>query len=181
MLAIVEGVVRDSRIKVELIPTIAHGPLTVIDAIVVHQTDSSTARGTLAGYRTESSGLGAHFLIDKDGIIYQTVALTQKCWHVGPIRSRCWEEHTCSANEVATYQGYMKISNHTFVQRGMQDELKKPYPKRYPDNSDSIGIEIVGRGLGRDIYEPLTAQQQTSLDWLIAQLLESLHLTRKDI
>jgi N-acetyl-anhydromuramyl-L-alanine amidase AmpD len=70
-----DGVIRDARVKVELISQIAHGPLIHIDAIVVHQTDSSTAKGTLAGYRTDSKGLGTHFLIDKDGTIYQTVAL----------------------------------------------------------------------------------------------------------
>jgi hypothetical protein len=42
-----DGVVRDARVKVRLIPQIAHGPLLKIDAIVVHQTDSDTAKGTM--------------------------------------------------------------------------------------------------------------------------------------
>lgn len=181
MLTIVNGVVRDSRIKVELIPAIAHGPLGSIHAIIVHQTGSSTAEGTLAGYRTEAKGTGTHFLIDRDGTVYQTVALTQKCWHIGPIKSRCFEEHVCSAEELKTYNGYIKRGFSTFVRKAAADELKKAYPRRYPDNSDAIGIELVAQAVGANDYEAVTPEQQRSLDWLIPHLLESLQLTRGDI
>jgi N-acetyl-anhydromuramyl-L-alanine amidase AmpD len=62
---------------------------------------------------------------------------------------------------------------------GNEEEL----PGEYPDNSDSIGIEIVAKSLDEfgDVYEAPTAQQQQSLQWLIQGLLDTLHLTRTDI
>ena len=167
MLTIKNGIVQDSRITVDLIPTIAHGPLGPIHAIILHQTGSETAAGTLAGYRSEAKGTGTHFLIDRDGTIYQTVRLTQKCWYIGPIKSRCFEEHVCAPDEVKTYNGYIKQGFSTFVRKSAIDELKKPYPRRYPSNSDAIGIELVAMGVGASSYQPVTTEQQRSLDWLI--------------
>ena len=43
--------------------------------------------------------MGAHFLIDTDGTIYQTASLDKKTQHVGKIRSRCYEEEICSEKE----------------------------------------------------------------------------------
>ena len=63
-------------------------------------------------------------------------------------------------------------------------EEKKPYPERYPDNADSLGIEIVGKHLGDDTsteYEKPTDEQQASLKWLIEQLLDAYGLQRTDI
>ena len=80
-----------------------------------------------------------------------------------------------------TYNGYIKQGFSTFVRKSAIDELKKPYPRRYPSNSDAIGIELVAMGIGASNYQPVTTEQQRSLDWLIPQLLESLHLTKGDI
>jgi len=181
-----DGVIRDARIKVELIPQISHGPLPQIDAIVVHQTDSSTAKGTLAGYRTGAKGTGAHLLIDKDGGLYQTVSLHQKCWHVGPILSKCYQKHSCVPKDEEYYRSLAKITggiNGSYARAMDKREEIKKYPDRYPSNSDAIGIEIVGKSLDEfgNQYESLTAQQQQSLHWLIDGLLDSLHLQRTDI
>jgi N-acetyl-anhydromuramyl-L-alanine amidase AmpD len=181
-----DGVIRDARIKVELIPPISHGPLALIDAIVVHQTDSSNAKGTLAGYRTGVKGTGAHFLIDKDGTIYQTVSIKQKCWHVGPIISKCYQKHSCVQKEEQYYDSLSKITGGVNGQyaRAMdkKEEIKK-YPDRYPSNSDAIGIEIVGKSLDNfgKHFEAPTEQQQKSLHWLIDGLVDALHLQRTDI
>jgi hypothetical protein len=110
-----DGVISDARIKVELIPQISHGPLKVIDAIVVHQTDSSTAKGTLAEYRTGAKGTGAHLLIDQDGTLYQTVSLHQKCWHVGPIISKCYQKHSCVPKDEEYYRSFSKLQGESMA------------------------------------------------------------------
>ena len=80
-----------------------------------------------------SGAAGAHFLIDKDGTIYQTARLTQKTWHVGRLQSRCVAELKCSAPKKWDPSGTHK------------SESSKSWPARYPSNEDSIGIELVGR------------------------------------
>lgn len=45
--------------------------MTHVYGIVVHQTGAATAKSTLASYRNPGAN-GAHFLIDKNGHIYQT-------------------------------------------------------------------------------------------------------------
>lgn len=67
-----------------------------------------------------------------------------------------------------------------------KEEQAKPYPQRFPSNTDSIGIEIVSLALRRDpsdpgVYEHPTPAQNRSLQWLIAELLATLKLTRTDI
>lgn len=182
------GVIRDARVHVHLIQAITHQPLLHIDAIVVHETDSYTAAGTMESWRTGPHGTGAHFLIDKDGTIYQTVPIKKRCWHVAPIRSRCLETHTCSASESAFYAALLKKDAGHFAQwkRDVDHhERTKKYPARYPGNDDSIGIEIVGKALHRfpsdTAFEPPTDAENHSLQWLVRELLASLHLTRADI
>src|SRR5690606_8060251 len=45
----------------------------VVNGIVVHQTGGSTAQSTFNSYRNSTTG--AHFLVEKDGKIYQTASL----------------------------------------------------------------------------------------------------------
>ncbi len=187
MLQVDKGIVRNSLVRVELAPGLAHGPLLTIHAIIVHQTDSSTAAATLNGYRSGADGKGAHFLIDKDGTIYQTARLDQKCWHIGKIKARCYEQHNCIGAEKTFYSNLERSAKghySTFVLGGYRHEMKKSYPGRYPTNEDAIGIELVGKKLGADDDSPFeapTQQQQNSLQWLVRELLETLHLTRTDI
>ncbi|MCZ5362078.1 N-acetylmuramoyl-L-alanine amidase [Escherichia coli] len=60
-----------------------------INAIILHRTDSSTINGTLASF---SKGIGAHFIVEKDGNIYRAASLFVYTSHVGKIKSRCKEE-----------------------------------------------------------------------------------------
>ncbi|WP_256354614.1 N-acetylmuramoyl-L-alanine amidase [Variovorax sp. dw_308] len=68
-----DGMLIDSRVLLRRSASIEHGELSGVRAIVVHQTDSSSAQATLNGY--QNGGNGAHFLIDKNGQIYQTASL----------------------------------------------------------------------------------------------------------
>lgn len=156
MLVVDQGWIRDAKVRSHPEPGTAHGKLGTINVIIVHQTDSSTAASTLSEYEsstrtTKPKGTGAHFLIDKDGTIYQTASLEQKCWHVRPIYSRCYEQHTCTPLESKFYAGLLKQTGggKPFVMGSYSHEKMKSYPDRYPMNEDSIGIEIVGRFLGK--------------------------------
>jgi len=57
-----DGVLVDPKVMVRRFPAIEHGPLRCVCAIVVHQTDSTTATSTFNSYVKGPNG--AHFLID---------------------------------------------------------------------------------------------------------------------
>ena len=62
-------------------------------------------------------------------------------------------------------------------------EAKKSYPNRYPSNSDSIGIEVVGLFLKKiGAFETPSPEQISSLKWLVKILSDEYSLDiRKDI
>lgn len=61
------------------------------------------------------------------------------------------------------------------------NERAKAYPDRYPVNSDSIGIELVGKHIDNKTYETATVQQNTSLHWLVGELYNHFNLTSSDV
>jgi len=178
------GHVDAERVKVKIFPNIERGPMDRVNGIIVHQTDGSTAESTFSSYLAKGA-LGAHFLIEKDGTIYQTASLKKITRHVGKLQSRCIVTHKCSPAELklttAMQLQYTKLSIH---------EHKKPWPERYPSSDDSIGIEIVGRSKPIDpasdsktarVYENVTAQQNLSLRWLIAELVATFKVSTGEI
>lgn len=171
------GNAMDARIKVVNFP-IGHGDLRSITGIIVHQTDSPTAEATFNAYK--SGGNGAHFLIDKDGTVYQTLPIKKKAHHVGWLKSRCLAEHTCNPAELAALKG--KRPGREIG----QIELQKTSPRRYPSNNDSIGIEIVGQATSKaghkeKVFESLTDRQQESLKWLVEELLGTLKVSVNEV
>jgi N-acetyl-anhydromuramyl-L-alanine amidase AmpD len=92
-----DGMLIDNKVILRRFPTIEHGPLVGVHAIVVHQTDAPTAQHTFNGYN--AGGNGAHFLIDKNGQIYQTASMHKRCYHVGRlIKSKCLTINKKSCN-----------------------------------------------------------------------------------
>ena len=81
------GNVLSSRVKLAISLTIQRGPMNHVRGIIVHQTGSLTAQATLNSYKRGNPN-GAHFLIDKDGTIYQTASIFKKTWHAGKLRAR---------------------------------------------------------------------------------------------
>ena len=155
-------------IKVARYPALKVGMMVVIHGIIVHQTASASSASTLSQYKLPKAN-GAHFLIDKDGTIIQTASILWKVKHVGPLKSRCLVEQTCTAVE-AQKLAHMKV--HAMAMH----ELAKAVPERYPANKDAIGIEVVGATVGESLnppFEPLTARQQKSLKWLVAELRQN--------
>lgn len=60
-------------------------------------------------------------------------------------------------------------------------ERTKTYPNRYPVNSDSVGIELVGKHIDDKTYEKVTAKQNSSLQWLVTELYKHFSVGASDI
>ena len=174
------GQVIHAQINLNISSAIERGPLLAIHGIIVHQTNSPTAAATLNGYKRAKSN-GAHFLIDKDGTIYQTASVYKKTWHVGQLKSRCIAQQTCSPTEFKALQGKKPGAPIGRV------ESKKTWPARYPSNDDSIGIEIVAEALpktvsqDKQVFERVTNEQQTSLTWLLQELAMTLKVQMTEV
>lgn len=130
------GLVDAERIIVKIFSTIERGKMDKVNGIIVHQTGGSTAESAFNSYKHPGAN-GAHFLIDKDGTIYQTASVFRVTNHVGNIRSRCYMEKTCKPAEIATIKPFL----HKYKQLSRLEQ-KKPYPNRYPANVDSLGIRL---------------------------------------
>ena len=93
------GLVDAERITVKRFNSIERGKLAAVNGIIVHQTDSTTARSTFNSYQNIGAN-GAHFLTDKDGTIWQTASLYKITNHVGFLQSRCLLKKSCSPQEL---------------------------------------------------------------------------------
>jgi N-acetyl-anhydromuramyl-L-alanine amidase AmpD len=172
------GHVIDQRVKLELRPILERGEMPAVHGIIVHQTDAPTAASSLNAYKTRP--IGAHFLIDKDGTIYQTASVTKRVSHVGRLKARCVAEHSCAPGEAARLHGLSTMLTN-------RAENLKTVPARYPSNADSIGIELVGASSpgatphSDRIYEAVTVAQNSSLVWLVDGLTQTLGISRTEI
>lgn len=176
-----QGVALDKRVVRAISPSIERGPMKSVRGLIVHQTGGATAKSTLDSYK-RASAYGAHFLIDKDGTIYQTASIYKQTWHVGKLKSRCILETRCSPAEQQLNSKFSPSMEHL-------REIRKSVPDRFPSNQDSIGIELVGEALPRDptipderkIYEPVTEAQNRSLHWLVSELTATLRISLKEV
>ena len=177
----VQGMAVDSRIVNSVIPSIERGPMNSIAGIIVHQTGGASSRSALDSYRRTGAN-GAHFLIAKDGKIYQTASLKKQTWHIGKLKSRCMLEVRCNPAE--------RRLNATFNPTKEHDrETKKSVPDRFPSNQDSIGIELVGEALPhgsgisdeKKIYEQVTDAQNEALKWLVKELAATLNISISEV
>jgi len=186
------GMIANSRIKLKRFMTLERdefdGRLQGVHAIIVHQTDTLIAP---FGSYSQKNANGSHFVIDKDGTIYQTASLYHQVDHVGLIQARCLEKHACTDVDKLAFE-QMKLGRRS-KKRPNQAEYKaihlwekfKPYPVRFPANLDSIGIEIVSKAYNPDgslpvtdsyraIFEPVNDVQNQSLRWLVGELKQTL-------
>jgi len=174
-----DGMLNDVRVIQRRFPSIEHGRLAQVRAIVVHQTDSTTAESTLHGYVNQMTG--AHFLVGKDGQIYQTASTSKQCYHIGRlIKSKCLTLSItgCKSPAMAKALALTGVSQFRAID---SVERQKNYPDRYPVNSDSVGIEMVGRHIDDNHYEPLTGAQDESLHWLLRELFTHFALRASDV
>lgn len=172
-----QGMLTDPSIRDERVTNLEHGALTSPEAIVMHRTESSSAQSTLNGYKSGGHANGAHFLIDKDGTIYQTASLDHQTWHVGKIRSRAEQEGTLVEPDKSWHQ------KTGFAPKAVNaHENLNPYPIRYPNNSDSIGIEVVGAyDASTKTWDAATPEQTASINRLVGILQQQYGLDGHDV
>ncbi|KUZ85564.1 N-acetylmuramoyl-L-alanine amidase [Burkholderia ubonensis] len=178
-----QGHVDAERVIVKIFPSIERGPMEKVNGIVVHQTGGTTTSSTFNSYSNNTHiPNGAHFLIDKDGTIYQTASLSRVTNHVGKLQSRCIRTLKCSPTDLQAARRAYKAGPTAFHRH----ESQKTFPDRYPSNSDSIGIELVGmyymdEKTGEPVYESATDEQNASLRWLIRELSETLDVQMSEV
>lgn len=179
-----DGYIYDDRIERKIFKTIEREDLGRVNGIVVHQTDSSSAQSTFSSYGNKAAN-GAHFLIDKDGKVYQTASLFKATWHVGLMQSKCFLKKACQPTEVRLMALHTKRFWERKISKEISDiERQKNFPDRYPNNTDSIGIEIVGKATGPkgdEVYETVTDKQNESLKWLVAELTSTFNVPMTEI
>ncbi len=175
-----EGIIIDDNIEKAISPMIENGVMKTVCGIIVHQTGAATAKSTFESYKIAHAD-GAHFLIDKDGTIYQTASVYRQTTHVGKLRSRCMLELRCSPAEAKLNAKFNALKEHN-------REKVKSVPDTFPSNQDSIGIELVAAAVKSDskksidsIYETVTPEQNNSLQWLISQLKITLNIPATEI
>ena len=183
MSKLVNGILVSERIIQKIFIDLEKGRLIKINAVIVQQTGAATAKHTFNSY--EAGGSGAHFIIDKAGVIYQTAHLTKKTHHIGKIKSKCFESGHCSKNELKKATDILYEKGKSYPSRILnlhQSEKEKTYPTRYPTNDDSVGIEIVGSfNKAKKEYEAVSKVQNGSLKWLVGQLHCHYGLTNLDV
>ncbi len=149
------GVVVDPAGKVQnkICPQLERGRLkTPLKGIVLHRTAGSNAAGSLAWWvnPANKAKTGAHFLIDKDGAIWQTARIDKYTYSVGATSSN-----------------------------------------KYPTNSNSISIEVVGKCVtfctnndgptAPTTWEPLTNKQLNSTEYLVNYLIQEFKITKSEV
>jgi N-acetyl-anhydromuramyl-L-alanine amidase AmpD len=157
-----------------------HGQLTAVHGIVLHRTVSSNLSSSLNEAR---SGIGAHYYIDKDGTIYQAASLDKVTRNVGEIYSKCQNvPSSCSAEDLA------KVNSISGLKRISNWEYRKPWPQRYPDNNDTVAIEVVSncvtncqKGTTNPVWEAATPQQLASIATLVEALKAKYGLSNTDV
>ncbi|NTV94296.1 MAG: N-acetylmuramoyl-L-alanine amidase [Thiobacillus sp.] len=176
------GELKSGKVAIKIFGSIEHGDLDKVSAIVLHRTDGSRASGTISAY-SNGREYGAHFLVAEDGVIYQTANIKKMCWHVGNIRPRCMAEGKCSVDELKTINELLSAKDLSYSARianVSNHEGKKSYPDRYPKNTDSIGIEVVGLFDEKSSsFSTLSAEQRMSTKWLVKVLASYLGLGRR--
>lgn len=67
----------------------APGRISDRNTIVLHITDGSTAEGAIATFQTSQTPhrVSAHFVIDRDGTVYQLVDCQDTAWHASQVNS----------------------------------------------------------------------------------------------
>lgn len=165
----------DPEITKDIVSKLERGSLSTVNAIVLHRTGGATMASAIATFK--SSGIGTHYIIDKDGTIKQTANAEKYTYHVGKIRARCMEEGTCSAEEAKKIKDFGWSPDKIY-----DNEKTKKYPDRYPMSTDSIGIEVVGKyNKTAKVWDQATTQQKTSINFLVKKLKKTYNLTDRDI
>lgn len=180
------GYIDAVRISKKIFHSLHHGDMAQVNGIVVHQTGAATLQSTFNSYQHANAN-GAHFIIDKDGTIYQTASLFKMTYHVGRMKSRCLITQKC---EPAELKKVTQLENAWRTKEMSDRERQKPWPDRFPANTDAIGIEIVGEAFKTEdlkkypdgrVFEAVNQHQSQSLEWLVRELKSTLKIGTSEI
>lgn len=156
------GLLIDGKITQKIIANIERPGLDFkkIKAIIIHQTDSYDASGTINWWK--KSPYGAHFLIDRQGGSFpesiESPPMSGKGKHTGKTRS-----YTGIDGKIYQTAHLDKRCNHAGKLRD----------KKYPDNYNSVGIEFVGKYNWVDnTYPSPSVGQIQSGAWLVKALIQ---------
>jgi N-acetyl-anhydromuramyl-L-alanine amidase AmpD len=173
---------------------IEKGYRSKINAIVVHQTGGTTVQSAFNEWK--NSQLGTHFIIDRDGTVYQVASVDQRTDHIkgNRLQSKALNEFN---GDFGGQRGEWKIAEEArLFQKGKtqlaQFERSKKYPARYPTSDDSIGIELVGPCVDKKgkivlendkecTYVDPTPAQNASLTNLVRLLKSAYDLRHSDV
>ena len=75
----------------------------------------------------------------------------------------------------------MKVKSWGFAPKKVYDyEKDKEYPERYPMNTDSLGIEVVGKHLSGNNWEEVSKEQIDSVVCLVKGLMKKYSLSKEE-
>lgn len=167
-----KGYVQNAGFVFKPIAALEKGAISGPKAVVLHRTDSRAIASPLKSFER---GIGTHFIVDKDGTIYQTASLLNKTFHVGKIKSKCFANGSCPIDEMKMLKSWGWAHERVY-----DHEKIKAYPVRYPMNEDSVGIETVSDHDGKS-WETATSAQSTSIRLIIQILKNEYGLGNADI
>lgn len=167
-----KGYIQNAGFVLKPIAALEKGAIQGPKAVVLHRTDSKTIGSPLKSFE---GGIGTHFIVDKDGSIYQAASLLKKTFHVGKIKSRCFDAGICPLDEMNQLRAWGWAPGRVY-----DHEKAKAYPVRYPMNEDSVGIETVSDHDGK-AWEPATPAQADAIQLIIQILKREYGLGNADI
>lgn len=164
MAVIKNGLLLDAKITQNIISNIERPGLdfTKINAIIIHQTDSYNASGTMNYWKTSKIKAGAHFVIDRNGGSFSETTENPKNPGTGIFTGKT-RSYTGTDGKIYQTAHLNKRCNHAGRLRD----------KKYPNNYNSIGIEFVGKyDWVKNTYPPPSIGQIQSGAWLVKTLIE---------
>ena len=147
-----QGMINNPLVVSNRINRVESGPGDPLKlGVVLHRTVSSNSKSTLGNFA--KTGSGTHFLVGKDGTIYQTASLNKGTFHFRP--------------DLQTAQFQLTRANTISIEVvGM--------PLDANGKVTLIGSKVVG-------WEPLTEPQIKSVAFLVNSLISTFGLTNNDI
>lgn len=167
-----KGYVQNAGFVLKPIAALEKGTMDGPKAVVLHRTDSG---GIASPLKSFESGIGTHFIVDKDGTVYQAASLLKKTAHVGKIKSRCFDSGSCPVDEMKKIKSWGWAPAKVYAH-----EKSKDYPARYPMNEDSVGIETVADHDGKS-WEAPTPVQARAIQSIIQIIKREYGLDNADI
>jgi hypothetical protein len=182
------GFAVDRRIE-PAVTGLEKSPIRGYKGIIVHQTGDSAVVpvANVIKYWARTKGSGTHFIIDRNGTVYQTASIKFQCWHVGKLRPRCklpadQDPARPSPAPSCPYPYYGPSMTSAQRDAISSAEAARSVPARFPSNSDSIGIEVMAAAPppGHK-YEAASAAQNLSLKWLVQSLIATFKIDPREV